>query len=504
MTARLRDVGPLTLLLFAGCFVPREPNGREDQTCTRCHGDASREGDALRRSAPPNDIFGNTAADFPGVGAHARHLSGSSTAAPVKCTACHVVPATPDAPGHNDGTTQVVLANGGAWNLATRTCTDSGCHGATSGVWTRPREPAATCGTCHALPPPAPHPPAGACVGCHADVVASDSTIKDPTKHVDGFVQVSRARCDTCHGSDSSGAPPRALDGGVSPTQRGVGAHARHLAGGLTTRPVACAACHVVPATPATAQHPDGVVQVTGFDATTQTCTSSCHFGNAPAWTSNAPLTCAGCHGAPPPAPHPAATQCALCHPAVGADERGHHVDGRLDVAVPATCDGCHGSPASPAPPRDVSGNVATTSPGVGAHQAHLVDRGFARVVRCEECHVVPASTLSAGHVDGVVDVRFSGVALANGAVPIFTGGTCANTGCHDIAHFTGRPGGGTDVVPVWTRVDGSQRACTSCHGQPPPPPHPAVTACETCHRNVTAQKTFLDPSKHINGVVEF
>lgn len=489
----LRPQTLLVALVLTGCFIPREPGGRDDDTCTRCHGEATRPGDAMRRSAPPSDRFGNTSPVFPGVGAHALHLD-TTLAAPVTCASCHVVPATPDAPGHNDGVTQVVLASG-TWNPGPRTCTNSGCHGASSGVWTRPAE--VTCATCHAMPPPKPHPQAGACVGCHADVIAADGTLHDVTRHVDGFVQVSRARCDACHGSDASGAPPRAVDGGTLASQRGVGAHRRHLNGGTTTRPVACATCHDVPATPATAQHPDGVVQVTG------TC-ASCHFSNVPEWTSTAPLGCSGCHGAPPPAPHPQATQCALCHPGIGADARSHHVDGRVDLTVPATCDGCHGSSTNPAPPRDVSGNVATTFSGVGAHQAHLVDRGFARVVPCEACHVVPASVFAPGHVNGATEVVFSGVALANGATPRFSGGTCANTGCHDIAHFTGRPGGGTSPVPEWTRVDGSQRQCASCHGQPPPAPHPANAACETCHTNVTAQKTFVNPARHIDGVVDF
>ncbi len=491
-------------LLFTGCFVPREPQGREDQACTRCHGDASREGTALQRAAPPNDIFGNTGAEFPGVGAHARHVNGSATAAPINCTACHVVPATTGAAGHNDGVTQVVLARGGQWSLATRTCTNSGCHGAVSGVWTRARPVDATCGTCHGVPPALPHPQAGACVGCHGDVVTADGSIKDATRHVDGVVQLSAARCDACHGGDASGAPPRALDGGTAPSQRGVGAHARHLLGGPTTRPVACAACHVVPATPAAPQHPDGVVQVRDFDVASATCASSCHFGASPSWTSGAQLDCAGCHAAPPPAPHPAATQCALCHPAIAANNRGTHVDGRVNVTMPTTCDGCHGSSVNAAPPRDLLGNTDTTQPGVGAHQAHLVGRGFARVVGCQECHAVPSGVVAPGHLNGVTEVRFTGVALTNGATPVFTGGTCANSACHDIAHFTGAPGGGTSTIPEWTRVDGSQRTCTSCHGAPPPPPHPAVSACETCHHNVTAQRTFVQPERHVDGTVDF
>ena len=323
--------------------------------------------------------------------------------------------------------------------------------------------------------------------------MANDGSIAHPELHVDGTVQLTTA-CNACHGSDATGAPPSLLDGGAD-----VGAHAKHLQGGVTTRPVSCASCHVVPATPASPQHPDGVVQVANFNAATQSCAASCHFGASPAWTSTTGLTCSGCHGAPPPAPHPAVTQCSLCHPPISAENRARHVDGTLDVSVPTSCSGCHGSTNSPAPPRSLDGGT-----GPDAHQVHLDGGTFARSVQCTECHVVPGAVFAAGHLNGVTDVRFSGVAVANGATPVWSNGTCANSACHDIQHFTGAPGGGTATTPQWTRVDGSQLLCDSCHGAPPPAPHPASAACETCHSNVTAQKTFVNPAKHINGTVDF
>ncbi len=437
-------------LLLGACLVPREPNGRPDETCTSCHGDATRAGDAVSRSAPPKDIRGNTGVEFPGVGAHALHLASG-----VQCSGCHLVPATLGAPGHNDGVTQVVFDGGGAWDLGSRTCSNTACHRAESGVWTRPRADA--CGTCHGLPPPAPHPQATACGTCHLPV--------DGGAHVNGVVDLQVAvSCGACHGVDATGAPDS-------------GAHATHLAAG-----VACATCHDVPAS--IASHPNGQLEVR--------CGGACHFGAPPPWTSTQDLTCSGCHGAPPPAPHPQAPQCSMCH----AFSPATHVNGAVDVAVPASCDGCHGSAANPAPPRDLDGGVETSRPGVGAHQVHLVPNPRTRTVECSECHVVPAAVLAAGHVDGVTQVRFSGVAVANLAMPRYTGGTCAGTACHDVAHFTVQPGGGTTTAPEWTRVDGGQVTCTSCHGQPPPPPHPVRTDCGACHPGVGAT--------HVNGRVDF
>lgn len=481
----------LLALLFAvaACTVPRE-QGRADETCSNCHG-------SEKTPAPPRDLRGNTALNFPGVGAHGRHLQGSALFKTVECRSCHPVPEALGPPPHNDGVTQVLLSgNDAGYDFATRTCTNSACHGPVSGVWTRQREPEKTCGTCHALPPPAPHPKHLQCAACHGAL--------DGGTHVNGTVDfVSQgAGCRTCHGSDETGAPPRALDGGTERTQRGVGAHAAHLSGGNASRPVPCATCHEVPPAPASPRHPNGglaEVALAGFDSTTLRCTTACHGQSSPVWTSTQPLSCASCHGAPPPAPHPQMNDCATCHPVPSADSRGQHVDGTLQAAVPQGCDGCHGSAANAAPPRAVDGGTSTGSPGVGAHQAHLAGRGLARPVPCDECHRVPSSVRSSGHLDGLAQVVFSGVARANNAQPTYASGSCANTGCHDVAHFIGVPdsGGGQHTTPVWTRVDGAQSTCASCHGMPPPPPHVARADCASCH------PTSL-PLRHVDGVVDF
>jgi len=445
------------LVLMCACLQPREPQGRQDESCAWCHGDGTRPGDALTKAAPPRDVHGNTDVVFPGVGAHALHLQGGETYRAVACSGCHLVPASLSSAGHNDGVSQVVLDGGGTWAPGPRTCSGSACHKAVSGVWTRPRSSAEACGSCHGVPPPAPHPQAGACAVCHGEL--------DAGQHVDGVVQTVTASCSACHGSADAGTPLS-------------GAHGAHVAR------FACSTCHVVPAAPATETHPNGRVDVT--------CGTSCHYGNPPAWTSPAQLSCSGCHGAPPPVPHPQVLQCALCHPVGG--ER--HVNGSVEAPLPGGCNGCHGGAMNAAPPRDLDGGADTARPGVGAHQAHLVDTGRARVPACSECHAVPAQLFAPGHLDGLTQVRFSGVATANGATPRYQGGSCAGSACHDVRHFTVQPGGGNATEPQWTRVDGSQVSCTSCHGQPPPAPHPARTDCAACHPGVGPL--------HVNGRVDF
>src|SRR4029078_5117692 len=56
---------------------------------------------------------------------------------------------------------------------------------------------------------------------------------------------------------------------------------------------------------------------------------------------------------------------------------------------------------------------------------------------------------------------------------------------------------------PVWTRVDGTQKQCTSCHGAPPPAPHPQNTACEACHADAGPSLTIKTPTQHIDGTVQ-
>jgi predicted CxxxxCH...CXXCH cytochrome family protein len=526
--------------LEPGCLDRREDarSEAEPQRCATCHGDPERAGDALARSAPPRDLLGQTRSVFPGVGAHALHLTASSTHAAVACAECHVVPDRVDTPGHADdarpaevsfGTLARTHRSAPRYDVQVQTCVDSYCHGSARPLWTEPK--AEPCGTCHGLPPPAPHPASERCEACHGDVLDAERRFVRPELHVDGVVQYRAAECATCHGGPDNAAPPQDTLGNSAVTARGVGAHQAHLRGGEHSRALACAECHRVPEEveePTHVDAPPAEVALTGvarseghdaqWDARGQRCADTwCHSPSgsspprSPAWTSAETLDCASCHGAPPPAPHPQMSQCAQCHGEVtGADhvsirDRARHVDGVVDVEVSSDCRSCHGDMTS-APPRDVDGNTATTSPGVGAHQAHVVGRGQARPVPCAECHVVPEKVLDAGHVDSArpAELRFSGAALAFGATPVYADGSCSLTSCHGAVFPKRRPSGGTLTSPSWTKVDGTQAACGSCHGLPPPPPHPLPSyPCHQCHENLASDDvSFVFPELHVDGKV--
>ncbi len=229
---------------------------------------------------------------------------------------------------------------------------------------------------------------------------------------------------------------------------------------------------------------------------------------------------CGACHGAPPasarhPQP-PAGSDCHACHPdTVRADGTldvagGHHIDGRVDVGALA-CTGCHGDPARAlapaAPPRGSRGETATTSRAVGAHQRHLAGGTVAGPTPCDGCHVVPADL---SHVDGAATVTFGAGARRGGAAPAWrpadpAGPSCSGTYCHGATLGAG----GTATAPVWTRVDGSQLACGSCHGAPPTKaghPQGALAArCSACHPDTVRPDGTIDLAggHHIDGRID-
>jgi predicted CxxxxCH...CXXCH cytochrome family protein len=308
-----------------------------------------------------------------------------------------------------------------------------------------------------------------------------------------------------------------------------VGAHQAHLLGGAIRGPIDCAECHVVPSE---TQHANGTVTLTWgalataggaaatFDATSATCSNYCHgatLRNAgdgslktPVWTKvdGTQAACGTCHGFPPPTNHPQSTECHLCHQdTVDANGKilvanGKHIDGAIEVTG-GGCSGCHGSNANPAPPVGTHGETATTTLAVGAHQAHVNDGAIHKALSCEDCHVVPTSL--ANHPDGTIHMAWSVLATGNGATtPVLdtAAATCAATYCHGATLTTP---GGSAKTPVWTKVDGSQAQCDSCHGNPPGNWHPPNPLCNSCHPLTVAIDGTIDVAggRHIDGTVE-
>ncbi|MFZ5446872.1 MAG: CxxxxCH/CxxCH domain c-type cytochrome [Myxococcota bacterium] len=190
-----------------------------------------------------------------------------------------------------------------------------------------------------------------------------------------------------------------------------------------------------------------------------------------------------------------------------GAGKDGSRTEARLaeqgpvaDAANPG-CLGCHGSAKNLAPPLSVGGKSATSERGVGAHQSHLGSSTWHAELTCNDCHVVPAKVVDPGHIDTALpaELAFSALATTGGAKPAWDGTTCAGAYCHGATLS-----GGSQTTPSWTKVDGTQAACGTCHGLPPAAPHPQNSACSGCHGAVVdAAKKIIAPALHVNGKVE-
>jgi predicted CxxxxCH...CXXCH cytochrome family protein len=181
--------------------------------------------------------------------------------------------------------------------------------------------------------------------------------------------------------------------------------------------------------------------------------------------------------------------------------ERSSLTDGMPDTL---DCSSCHGNAGNPAPPKAVNGSSSTTDIGVGAHAAHLAGNNIAGPIACVECHPMPTNLLTHPALDPrPANVVFGSLSTHDGALPTWerTSVTCRNTYCHGST----LSGAETRLSPIWTKVDGSQRSCFSCHGFPPAGDHPASILCETCHGDVAGPGgTIKTPARHVDGVLDF
>lgn len=192
--------------------------------------------------------------------------------------------------------------------------------------------------------------------------------------------------CNTCHGefADSTRiAPPQDINGNISSSARGVGAHSAHLIANVFGNQVKCATCHIVPASVYASGHLENsandlsydtlasrstnistspyytatlgtITPTPTYDETTGKCSNVyCHGDfkngnntNTVLWTEGADgRKCGRCHGDVttgiplPGGTHPAGlTNCSLCHGDVAAYDgtnytitnKSKHINGLL------------------------------------------------------------------------------------------------------------------------------------------------------------------------------
>ncbi len=186
--------------------------------------------------------------------------------------------------------------------------------------------------------------------------------------------------------------------------------------------------------------------------------------------------------------------------PDAGTPEVDAGVDAGQPDAGPQTCHSCHGTALSDAPPRDTLGRTERGLPSVGAHASHVGASNWHRDVRCDDCHLVPATVEAPGHIDpSPAEVVWGPISNSDGVSSAYDG-----VGCTTYCHGPSLTGGAT-ARPDWTRSDVSQVYCGDCHGIPPPFPHPQNVGsnCGRCHPDARPGLGFSQPQRHIDGVLD-
>jgi hypothetical protein len=298
------------------------------------------------------------------------HVDGKVDVVPQTCGSCHGIP--PPAP-HTSST-----ACAGCHTGYTATSVNDATHiDGTVDV------SAQACGACHAIPPPAPHPARTDCGFCHAGY--TDATVNDAT-HANGTVETTLT-CTSCHGkagqaatatSPLNAAPPVDTLGGATGLR--VGAHQKHLLGGTYSNALPCQACHAAVGT-YTGGHSDGTNQV-GF---TGAASANLRKGS---WAPRSGTTAGSCSST-------------WCHGAVinrnGGTSGGTATRPSWNTSTITTCTACHAVSMSSLPNRHTESDH--------------------RSVACSVCHGAGYSSTAvskATHVDGVktIFIRSSGTGI--------------------------------------------------------------------------------------------
>lgn len=185
--------------------------------------------------------------------------------------------------------------------------------------------------------------------------------------------------------------------------------------------------------------------------------------------------------------------------------------------AGPEACNTCHGvfaDAGKTSPPRDLKNNSNYSFVGVGAHTKHLYDNTFGQAVECKECHIVPKTLKSAGHIDDdsraeivwgdLAKKRVAGVDQNVLPEYDFATNTCNNVYCHGYMK-----NGNVENGVKWTE----KIECGSCHGTSvtnnplPGGTHPKSANCQNCHSKtitIVNNEYIINKNFHINGLIDF
>jgi predicted CxxxxCH...CXXCH cytochrome family protein len=573
-TSAGRAITVLTFLGYSGngsnnLYLPSQQADRTLGFCSTatCHNDGTSDtpletpkwGTTVTRCAVCHVVR-------PTTGSHIAHVGSAN----IGCASCHkgavegsAVPA-----GHGNGVIDVYNQSAGdlgypaakAKGSPYTNCTNASCHanpesGAViaSPTWGDSSQP--KCSLCHSL-----HPTTGShpshfnfgitdCGKCHSGAV--DGT-QVSAAHSNGKIDVNSATgdlgyptpkamgsaagtCTTtiCH-NDGRGVakttPTWGTTGGANCTmchekRPTTGSHSQHV----VNQGMLCTTCHkgaVEGSTPPTLHLSNAVDVFKGSEgdlgypqrkalgSAYQSCiggAANCHVGTSPVWGTNTNnYQCTKCHG----------QGVALANYSTGLSSTGNNKQsapgyGGTGVGVNLQT----GSVAS---------NVSS-DPKVGSHDTHMRSlNNLGKPVSCADCHTVPVTPFSAGHMNGSSLPTWSNwvqnkETITGSAIPYTFGkgsvasnydpatGTCSNIYCHGATLTDGQ-----NTSPKWndgTYLTGDRsHDCSQCHGYPPTTStkktHDPVTEtdCSSCHPH-NGLRDATDPLAgydfHINGNLE-
>ena len=362
------------------------------------------------------------------------------------------------------------------------------------------------------------------CRRCHAEYPHAEGIVDTLSNDFHGKTLAANdwdaSSCQTCHGTDYSGNGYEGkncrachsiyphIDNFANPATAGY--HGKYILDDLSFDITSCADCHGNDYSGKgyaekncrkchqDFPHPQGFVDTTSVN----------FHGKYIADTYNWVLDeCQSCHGADYMGKSYSEKNCTTCH--TGPDG-------------PETCNTCHGSSQNNAPPKDLAGNTSTTSIGVGAHQAHIMDNEISNTnsMLCSACHVTPSDYESTGHInDGTpnAEVIFDPFVTDTGNVSAdysHSTATCNNIYCHGAFTFDKASSSyqfvytdsvitGNNPSMDWTDVGTGKAACGTCHGLPPTGHNDTFGNCNGCHYSVDSDMNIIDKSKHINGKID-
>jgi predicted CxxxxCH...CXXCH cytochrome family protein len=464
---------------LAACSSSRQVNGYSAAqiACTNCHGDASRSGDLVYQAAPPVSPDGGNG------GAHLTHLEAG-----VACGACHVVPTSLD---HVDGVVDVQFAGTALAHGATPVftggpngaCSGVYCHGATLGAGGAVTAPTWSgrslgCGSCHASPPPSPHPAAtlATCSTCHPDTVNPDGSIIAGGKHANGNVDFvgghpagwadkaqhgyaanaqGLSACTGCHGTDFAGG------------SSGVSCNACHQNAGWAAWKTNCTFCHGTRVTTYTSANLTSAAPPVGTAGETLTTDRAvgAHRRHLTGGSIGPAVACTECHVVPGDLGHVNGT--------VAVAFGNNASNGTVPVWNGTTCAStyCHGGTltgGSNTAPTWTAGSSQTTC---GSCHGLPPDNHAPTSTACGTCHTgYTASTVNATlHMNGSIDATAqhpTGWAdKAQHGYAANRQGLAACTSCHGADFNGGTTGVSCNTCHTNNSWAAWQTNCTFCHG---------------------------------------